>query len=35
MSNALEHSFAEIIELIRSARQHALHAVNTTLIDLY
>lgn len=35
MGNALEHSFAEIIELIHSARQRALHAVNTTLIDLY
>ncbi|MCX7046518.1 MAG: PDDEXK nuclease domain-containing protein [Candidatus Sumerlaeota bacterium] len=35
MSNALEPSFAEIIDLIRSARQKALQAVNTVLIDLY
>ena len=30
-----EQIFAEVVEMIRSARQQALAAVNTTLIDLY
>ncbi|MEJ7615799.1 MAG: DUF1016 N-terminal domain-containing protein [Pyrinomonadaceae bacterium] len=33
--DALEASFDEIIALIRQARQRALQAVNTELIDLY
>jgi hypothetical protein len=31
----LETSFAEIVDLIQQARQRALQAVNTGLIDLY
>jgi predicted nuclease of restriction endonuclease-like (RecB) superfamily len=30
-----EEIFAEVVEMIRSARQQALAAVNTALIDLY
>ncbi|OPY25462.1 MAG: hypothetical protein A4E23_00085 [Methanomethylovorans sp. PtaU1.Bin073] len=30
-----EQAFSEVVEMIRSARQKALTAVNTTLIDLY
>ncbi len=30
-----EHAFAEVVEMIQSARQKALNAVNTALIDLY
>lgn len=30
-----EETFAEVVEMIRSARQQALAAVNTALIDLY
>lgn len=33
--NHLQLSFDKIVELIQAARQRALHAVNTTLIDLY
>ena len=32
---ALEASFAEIVDLIQQARQRALQAVNTELVDLY
>ena len=30
-----ETSFGEVMDLIQQARQHAFHAVNATLIDLY
>ncbi len=30
-----EASFAEVVQLIETARKHAFHAVNTTLIELY
>jgi predicted nuclease of restriction endonuclease-like (RecB) superfamily len=32
---AQQGGFAEVVELIRTAREHALSAVNTVLIDLY
>jgi DUF1016 N-terminal domain len=32
---AVEASFVEVVDLIRSARQRAFQAVNTELIDLY
>ncbi len=35
VSASLEASFAEVVDLIQQARQHALQAVNTELIDLY
>ncbi len=34
-AEAVEVAFAEIVVLIRQARQHAFQAVNTELIDLY
>lgn len=33
--NQLQRSFDEIVDMIQTTRQRALHAVNTTLIDLY
>ena len=30
-----DHNFTEVVKLIETARQHAYHAVNTTLIELY
>jgi hypothetical protein len=35
MTDSLEHSFTEVARLIQSARERALQAVNTGLIDLY
>lgn len=35
MADLLEHSFTEVARLIQSARERALQAVNTGLIDLY
>lgn len=32
---AMEQSFAEVVELIQSARQRAMQAVNTQLVELY
>lgn len=35
MSEQIEQSFCEVVQLIRDARQRTFQAVNTTLIDLY
>ena len=34
-STSLAASFAEVVDLIRQARQRTFYAVNTELIDLY
>jgi predicted nuclease of restriction endonuclease-like (RecB) superfamily len=35
LSNSAQPDFAEVVNLITAARQHAYQAVNTTLIELY
>jgi hypothetical protein len=35
ISPATEKSFSEVVQLIQTARQTAVQAVNTQLIDLY
>jgi hypothetical protein len=35
ISPATEESFSEVVQLIQTARQTAIQAVNTQLIDLY
>jgi hypothetical protein len=35
ISTATEKSFSEVVQLIQTARQTAVQAVNTQLIDLY
>lgn len=35
LSQPLDSSFAEVLDLIRQSRQCAYHAVNTELVDLY